>query len=503
MAFFRASGILLHPTSLPGRFGIGDMGSEAFKFIDFLSASGQTYWQILPLNPTGYGDSPYQCFSTFAGNTLLISPEKLKDEGFLSQYEIDQTHELPAGEVSSAAAQDVKGKLLWKAFERFRASQKEEIRSAYDSFCAENAVWLDDYALFQALRDANEHKAWNEWDESLVKRDESALNKAREELGDQIYAQKFYQYVFFKQWSELRAYANGKDIKVIGDLPIYVSHNSADVWCNPTQFKLNEDGSPAVVAGVPPDFFSATGQLWGNPIYNWDAMRNDEFAWWVERVRFILHTVDITRIDHFRGFEGCWEVPGKDETAENGEWVGVPGRELFETLKEKLGELPFIAEDLGFITPEVEALRDEFGFPGMKILHNAFSDPKNMDLPHNYIRNCAVYTSTHDNDTTVGWFRTLFGEDGLPNQYGQYCLDYLDSDGGEINWDIIRVALASIADTAVVPVQDLLGLGNESRMNLPASTDGNWKWRFHENDLTDEIAARLKKLTEMYGRKYD
>lgn len=503
MVFQRASGVLLHPTSLPGRFGIGDFGPEAQKIIDFLSNAGQTYWQILPLNPTGYGDSPYQCFSTFAGNTMLISPEKLRDEGFLSQEELDETPDLPEGQVSSAETQESKGRLFKKAFERFRASQKGELKSSYDTFCGENATWLEDYALFQALRHANDLKPWNEWAEPLAHRNEAALNQARGELGDAIYEQKFYQYVFFKQWNELLAAAKEKGIQIVGDIPIYVSHNSSDVWCHPNQFKLNEDGSPAVVAGVPPDYFSKTGQLWGNPIYNWDAMREDGFSWWVERVRFALTTVDLTRIDHFRGFEGCWEVPGKDETAENGQWVSVPGRELFETLKEKLGELPFMAEDLGFMTPEVEALRDDFGFPGMKILHNAFSgDPKHSDLPHNYIRNCVVYPGTHDNDTTVGWFRGTFGDDGLPNQYGQFCLDYMDSDGSEINWDMIRLALASIADTSIFAAQDLLGLGNEARMNLPASMDGNWSWRLMPGQLTDEIAARLKKLTEMYGRKY-
>lgn len=502
MEFSRASGVLLHPTSLPGRFGVGDLGIEARKFIDLLAAAGQTYWQILPLNPTGYGDSPYQCFSTFAGNTLLISPEKLQEEGFLSPEEIAEIPELPDGEARFGEALEIKDKFLSRAFERFRASKKQELHDAYDAFCAEQAGWLEDYALFQALRHANELKPWNEWDASVARRDEEALEQARGELGEDIYAQKFYQYLFFKQWNDLRAYAREKGVGIIGDVPIYVSHNSADVWCNQERFKLNDDGKPAVVAGVPPDHFSKTGQLWGNPIYDWEAMRNDGFGWWVERIRFMLQTVDITRIDHFRGFVGCWEVPGEDETAENGQWVDVPGRELFETLRERLGDLPFIAEDLGFVTPEVEALRDDFGFPGMRILHNAFGgDAKHNDLPHNYVRNCVAYTGTHDNDTTVGWFKNQFDEQDQISPYGAAALNYLNSSGEEIHWDMIRAILASIANTAVIPLQDLLGLGNEARMNLPATADGNWKWRFKEGDITEEIVGRLKNLTEIYGRK--
>ncbi len=491
----------MHLTSLPGRFGIGDMGAEAREFIDFLASGGQTYWQILPLNPTGYGDSPYQCFSTFAGNTLLIDPVKLEAEGFLSAREIDEIPGFSEGMADYGGAIELKSALLKKAFERFRVSKKEELRSAYEAFCGENSNWLDDYALFQALRNANELKPWNEWDESLAKRDEGALDNARRELEEEIYAQKFYQFLFFRQWDELRAYAREKGIKFIGDVPIYVSHNSADVWCEPRLFKLNEDGSSAFVAGVPPDAFSSTGQLWGNPVYDWDEMRKENFSWWARRIRFTLKTVDITRIDHFRGFYSYWEVPGENKTAEHGEWVDVRGYELFGALKDELGELPFIVEDLGYMTPEIYKMRDDLGYPGMRILQFAFGgDGKHNDLPHNYIRNCAAYTGTHDNETAAGWYKAQFDKEGKISIYGERCLKYLGSTGEEINWDMIRALLASVADTAIIPAQDLLGLGNEARMNLPATADGNWKWRLKPDELSGGIAERLKEMTEIYGR---
>jgi 4-alpha-glucanotransferase len=503
MPFQRASGILLHLTSLPGRFGIGELGPEAFEFIDFLARSGQAYWQVLPLNPTGYGDSPYQCFSTFAGNTLLISLQKLADDGFLSPEELDGAPQFAEGSADYGGVIALKGELLKRAFTRFTDSNREDLQQAFDGFCAENSWWLEDHALYQTLREANDFRQWNEWDEKLAKREAAALEAAREQFAGQIREQKFYQYLFFKQWNELRAYAREKNVKFIGDVPIYVSHNSSDVWCEPHLFKLNEDGSSSFVAGVPPDAFSKTGQLWGNPVYNWDAMRAEEFGWWVKRVAFTLQTVDVTRIDHFRGFAEYWEVPGKDKTAEQGQWVGVPGRELFETLKEKLGELPVIVEDLGFITPDVEKLRDDFDFPGMKILQFAFgSDASHPDLPHNLPRNCATYTGTHDSDTAVGWFKDQFDKQGNISPYGEYCLKYLNSDGAEINWDFIRVLSASVADTVIILAQDLLGLGNEARMNLPATLDGNWKWRLQPGELTDEIADRLGEISATYGRKF-
>lgn len=506
MNFPRASGVLLHPTSLPGDFGIGDLGDEAFKFVDFLEKSGQTYWQVLPLGPTGYGDSPYQCFSAFAGNTNLISPQKLADEGFLSLDEINRKPNFPVGKVDFGAVYEWKNELLKRAYERFRLTTSVDLRGRFETFCQNTASWLEDYALYRAVKYSQDQKAWYQWSDPLKLRDARALNEAREHLHEAIQAQKFYQFLFFSQWLAVKKYANDKGIKIVGDVPIFVALDSADVWCNPQEFKLNSDGSPQVVAGVPPDYFSATGQLWGNPIYNWDAMRRDNFRWWISRVEFTLKTVDIVRVDHFRGFAAAWEVPGGEPTAVNGQWVNVPGKELFNALQNAIGDLPFWAEDLGVITPDVEELRDGFGFPGMRILQFAFGgDAKNLDLPHNYIQNCVAYTGTHDNDTTVGWFHSHAGA-GSTRDAGQisrehdFCLKYLNSDGKEIHWDFIRALWASVANTAIVPMQDLLGLGTEARMNLPASTSGNWQWRAKDGDFSEEIRDRLRELTEIYGR---
>lgn len=495
MHFERASGILLHPTSLPGEYAIGDLGPQAYAFVDFLVKAKQTYWQILPLTPTGWGDSPYSSFSAFAGNTLLVSPQKLLDAGLLS--------EVPAvaggsgsTNVDYGAAYELKTRILRDAFENLH-NASDELRARFDSFVDTNASWLEDYALYRAIKASRDQKPWFEWEDRLKLRDESALHEASEELRESVSAEKFYQFVFFDQWSELRGYANSNGVKIVGDAPIFVALDSADVWRHREQFKLNPDGSPKVISGVPPDFFSNTGQLWGNPIYDWDAMREDGFAWWVARIRQSLKLVDIVRIDHFRGFAGAWEVPGGNPTAEHGEWVDAPGRELFTTLREALGELPFWVEDLGFMNSEVDALRDDFDLPGMRILQFAFGgDPRNQALPHNYIRNCVTYTGTHDNDTIVGWWQSLAPD----SEAREFCLKYLGTDGSEINWDMIRSALSSIADSAVIPLQDLLGLDSTARMNLPASMDGNWQWRFHENDLTDELTNRLRELTETYGR---
>ncbi len=507
MNFPRASGILLHPTSLPGRFGIGDFGAEAYKFIDFLAEAGQSYWQILPLGPTGFGDSPYQCFSAFAGNTLLISPQKLAAENFLTAKEINSAPSFPAERVNYGEAIRWKNDLLKKAFERFRLTTSVDLRGGFETFSQNAAFWLDDYALFRALKLGNNQVSWLEWDAPLRLRDEDALKQARENLHEEIQAQKFYQFLFFRQWTELKNYCAAKKIKIIGDVPIFVALDSADVWRNPSQFKLSADSSPKVLAGVPPDYFSKTGQLWGNPIYDWKRMQADNFRWWTRRVRFTLETVDIVRVDHFRGFAAAWEVPGGEETAENGRWVNVPGKELFAALIGALGDLPVIAEDLGVITPDVEDLRDSLGFPGMRILQFAFGGgTDNHDLPHNYIKNCAAYTGTHDNDTSVGWFHSHVGAGSTRNaaeisREHDFCLDYLESDGSEIHWKLIRAVWASVADTAVAPMQDLLGLGNEARMNLPASDSGNWQWRCRTGDFSMEIAARLRKLTKIYGRK--
>jgi 4-alpha-glucanotransferase len=506
MTFPRASGILLHPTSLPGRFGIGDLGDQAYRFADFLVAGGQSLWQLLPLGPTGYGDSPYAFYSAFAGNTLLISPERLFEQGLLDRTDLDETPSLPAERIDFERVHKSKELVLEKVIARYQRSTDTELRSAFETFAEQNASWLDDYALFRALKTAHGGVAWHDWESPLVHREPEALARARVDLHDQIEAQKFFQFLFFKQWFALKAYCNERSISLIGDIPIFVAQDSADVWTNPDQFKLNPDGRPIVVAGVPPDYFSATGQFWGNPLYNWERMLADGFRWWIERVRASLQTVDIARIDHFRGFAACWEIPGGDTTAERGRWVEAPGRELFTAIRKALGELPIIAEDLGVITPDVERLRDGFGFPGMRILQFAFSsDTKSIDLPHNYHRNVVVYTGTHDNDTTVGWFNSVAGAGSTrtAEQIGaerNFCLKYLNTQGTEIHWDFIRAVLSSVADTAIVPLQDLLGLGTEARMNLPNSTQGNWSWRFNQQALTESHADRLREMTETYGR---
>jgi 4-alpha-glucanotransferase len=508
MSFPRSSGILLHPTSLPGRFGIGDLGDEAYRFVDFLAASRQSLWQVLPLGPTGYGDSPYQCFSAFAGNTLLISPERLLQEGLLAQEDLARAPHFPGERVEFGQLITFKNALLEKAFERFKRTTDKGLRASFEQFTHQASSWLEDYALFRALKDAQGGKAWNEWEPGLARRDASHLATARERLQEEIYAQKFYQFLFFKQWDALKDYCHERSIKIVGDIPIFVARDSADVWMHPDQFKLDEAGRPLVVAGVPPDYFSATGQLWGNPIYNWDRMLADGFSWWIERVRATLRIFDIVRVDHFRGFAASWEIPGKDKTAERGAWVEVPGRELFTAIREALGDLPIIAEDLGVITPDVETLRDHFRLPGMRILQFAFgSDTLNHDLPHNYIKNCVVYTGTHDNDTTVGWFTSRAGEGSTRDaeqieRERRFCLDYLNSDGREIHWDFIRAVLSSVADTAIIPLQDLLGVGNDARMNLPNSTSGNWSWRYKAGALTGELGERLKKLVRVYGREH-
>ncbi len=505
MRFPRSSGVLLHPTSLPGPFGIGDLGPNAELFVDFLYASGQKLWQVLPLGPTGYGDSPYACYSAFAGNTLLISPERLISEGLLTESDVDSI-ESNSVRIDFAAVHSHKDKLLRRAFERFRTLADQGLHNAFKDFSHTQREWLDDYTLFRALKNSNDGKLWSEWPREQALWDRSALVKAQATLAEEIEAQKFYQFLFFQQWSALKRYCKLRGIKIIGDIPIFVALDSADVWTNPEQFKLDADRKPIVVAGVPPDYFSETGQYWGNPIYNWEGMLADGFKWWIKRVQAAFTMFDIVRVDHFRGFAASWEIPGTDKTAERGRWVNVPGKELFSAIRNQLGQLPIIAEDLGVITPDVEELRDALGFPGMKVLQFAFGgDSSSGDLPHNYKRNLVVYTGTHDNDTTLGWFEGGVGESSTREASEidferTFCMKYLNSDGREINWDFIRAALSSVADTAITPLQDILGLGNEARMNLPNSTSGNWSWRFEEGASTQDIAFRLLDLTRTYGR---
>ena len=507
MRLNRSSGILLHPTSLPGRFGVGDFGGEAYKFVDWLAAAGQTFWQVMPLGPTGYGDSPYSAFSAFAGNTNLVSPERLVESGLLADADIrDVPDGLTAERVDYGKVIDYKRGLLEKAHKNFVAKMKDDegLRRDYEGFLDFASAWLDDWALFAALKDEYAGQPWNTWAAALVRREPTAVEVACTSFAEQVEAHRFFQYVFFQQWLQLKKYANERGVRVVGDMPIFVAHNSADVWAKPELFKLKDDGSPEAVAGVPPDAFSRTGQLWGNPIYDWERMRRDGFAWWVARVRETLKIVDVVRLDHFRGFAASWEVPAEHETAEHGRWVEAPGRALFETLRRAQGgELPIVAEDLGTITPDVHALRDEFGFPGMRVLQFAFGgDPHDTHLPHEYTHNTVAYTGTHDNDTVVGWFEQRSREDApeWEKRERDLCLKYLGTDGAEINWDFVRAAQMSVAVLAVAQLQDVLGLSSAARMNTPASTEGNWGWRYADGTLTDSLAARLRETTAIYGR---
>ena len=491
----RASGILLHPTSLPSRFGIGDFGPDAYRFVDALVEMGQKLWQVLPLGPTGYGDSPYQCFSAFAGNPLLISLERLVEENALSPDDLNAVPSFPAHQVAYGDVIEFKQALLYRSYIYFLQYASAERHAAFEAFCADNADWLDDYALFMALKAAHKGEAWTAWQDDVARRTATALSRARSQLADAIQKQKYLQFQFFRQWHALKRYANEKGVKIIGDIPIFVAFDSADVWAHRELFHLDERGKPTVVAGVPPDYFSPTGQRWGNPLYRWDVMAKQGYQWWIARCRAAFAMFDYVRIDHFRGFEAYWEVPASEPTAVNGRWVKGPGKAMFQAVQNALGQLPIIAEDLGVITPEVKALRDALGFPGMRVLHFAFvADASSDFLPHNYVRNTVAYAGTHDNDTTIGWFEKL---DPVTRQQ---VLDYTGSDGTQINWALIRLLLMSVADTVILTLQDVMGLGSEARMNLPGRADGNWQWRFTWDQLTDDIQARLRKLTAIYGR---
>lgn len=503
MRFPRSSGLILHPTSLPGQYGIGDFGTSAYAFVDWLADAGQKLWQVLPLGPTGYGDSPYQLFSAFAGNPLLIDLDSLATEGWLDDADLAAAPAFPEDEVDFGRILAWRLPLLRKAAARYLANPAED----YEDFCLRNAPWLDDFALFMALKDENAGAVWNCWPSELARREENALQNARTRLSTSIGAQKFAQYLFFRQWFRLKEYARERGIRIMGDLPIYVAHDSADVWANPELFLLEEDGSCAFVAGVPPDYFSATGQLWGNPIYRWDVLEKRGYGWWIERLRATLALVDLVRLDHFRGFEAYWQVPGGEPTAINGEWVKGPGATFFAAIESAMGKLPLVAENLGVITPEVEQLLERFEYPGMAILQFAFgTDPQAFDFrPHNYPRNRVAYSGTHDNETTVGWWTTAGSGDTTRSteeveSERAFARKYLNTGGDEINWVFIRTLMASVADTVLFPVQDVLGLGNEARMNLPGSLGRNWTWRMRSGALRQEHAARLRDLCETYER---
>jgi len=495
MSFPRTSGILLHPTSLPGRFGIGDLGPQAYGFIDFLAASHQRLWQILPLGAPGFGNSPYLAYSAMAGNPMLISPDRLEEKGLLAASDLEALPNLPQDWVDFDGAVALKMPLFRKAFQAFKAQGD---RGAFEAFCQEKASWLENYALFMALKQAHQGSGWTAWEPGLAKRDPAVLDQWRDRLTEEIEFQKYLQFEFFSQWSALRTYANDRGVQIIGDIPIYVAHDSVDVWANPENFCLNpETGYASLMAGVPPDYFSATGQLWGNPVYNWDYLQRHNFAWWVQRFKSLLDYVDIIRIDHFRGLQAYWVVPEGETTAMNGWWVEAPGYAFFNCIREHFGKLPIIAEDLGIITPEVDALRDTFDFPGMKILQFAFdSGVENPYLPFNYPHgNCVVYTGTHDNNTTVGWF----GDRSLTDQWK--VVNYLGHRSFHgIHWDLIALALGSVANQAITPLQDVLGLGTQARMNFPSQAAGNWGWRYRSEHLTPNLRDRLGQLTQAYGR---
>ncbi|MGB9691871.1 MAG: 4-alpha-glucanotransferase [Candidatus Sumerlaeaceae bacterium] len=501
----RLAGILLHPTSLPGPFGIGDLGSQAYRFLEWMQSAGLAYWQVLPLGPTSFGDSPYQCFSAFAGNPLLISPEQLVAEGLLTPEEISPPP-FPAHRVDYGWVIQWKRELLQKAFRRFFDDKFTWLREEFVRFAARQDVakWLDDFALFMACKDSHGGAPWYTWEPELCSFRKSALQKARKQFAELIDYHRFAQFLFFRQWDALRAECHRRGIEMIGDAPIYVAYDSADVWAHQELFLLDEHGTPTHVAGVPPDYFSVTGQLWGNPIYNWKLMERQGFEWWVDRMRSIFALVDIVRLDHFRGFMGYWSVPYGSPTAETGQWVRGPGRKLFEVLKRYLGSLPIIAEDLGEITTDVVAVRKEFGFPGMRVMQFAWSvittdpfvpDPNNPFMLHHHDANTVVYTGTHDNDTTIGWWR----HSSKPEE--RTCMQlYLATDGNAANWDLIRASFMSVANTAIVPAQDFLGLDSDARMNFPGRAEGNWTWRLTEGQLTHDLARRIWSMLLLYER---
>jgi 4-alpha-glucanotransferase len=493
----RAAGILLHPTSLPSSYGIGDLGDQAIAFLDWAQSAGMRIWQVLPLNPPGYGESPYGCLSSFAGNPMLISPQRLLQDGLLDAEDVADLPRFSDDNVEFGPVNAYKFDLLRLSWRRFQERASDELRAELAAFVAspEQAEWLGDYALYMTLKNLAGGGPWWHWDAAYVARDAKALKRARRQHADDLRFWEYVQFQFFRQWSVVRAAANARGIQIMGDVPIYVARDSADVWGNRELFQLDDRGEPTVVAGVPPDYFSATGQRWGNPLYRWDAMRETDYRWWVARVRTNLRFADVIRLDHFRGFAAYWEVPASEETAVHGRWMPGPGIALFDALRDALGELPLVAEDLGFITEEVHELRRRAGLPGMKILQFAFAEDDSPHLPHRYDSETVAYTGTHDNDTARGWF-----ERASPVER-ENALSYLGcASANDIAWGLIRTAYTSVADIAIVPVQDVLDLGSEARMNTPGAERGNWSWRLRAGSLTHENAARLRRLATLTGR---
>lgn len=494
MKYERSSGIILHPTSLPGPYGIGDIGPEAHRWVDYLVELGCKLWQVLPLGPTGYGDSPYQCFSAFAGNPYLISPDALLADDLLHANDLVDHPRFPADQVDYGPVISWKLGLLDRAFNRFQNLGSPELKAGYAAFQSAQAVWLEDFALFMAIKEAHGGAPWSTWEAPLRDRQPQALAESRQTLAVAIQRQVFRQFLFFRQWNALRQKANAQGIRIVGDAPIFVAHDSADVWAHPELFYMDKAGNPTAVAGVPPDYFSPTGQLWGNPLYRWDVHAASGYEWWLARLNAVLQLVDIIRLDHFRGFAGYWEVPAGMPTAEKGRWAPGPGADFFSHVQQALGDLPLIAEDLGEITPDVVELRESFNLPGMKILQFAFGgDPDEKFLPHNYPRNCVVYTGTHDNDTTWGWYRSA------PSQEQDFCRRYLGRPDQNIAWDMIRAVWSSVAMFALAPMQDVLNLGTEARMNFPGRPSGNWAWRMPPSH-DPRWDAGLKEFNFIYGR---
>jgi len=493
-AFERASGILLHPTSLPGPYGIGDLGPAAHAWVDQLVRAGQKWWQVLPLGPTGYGDSPYQSLSALAGNPLLISPECLVEDGLLDRADLAGT-DFPPDSVDFGRVIPWKNQLLDRAWTNYQAGRGTGLWADHDVFCTAQGHWLEEFCLFLALKDRHGGASWLTWPMPIRRREPAALRDARQSLAAAADRHRFVQFLFFRQWAQVRSHANQRGLKLIGDVPIFVSSDSADVWAHPELFQLDDACQPRVVSGVPTDYFSATGQLWGNPLYDWPTLKRSSYRWWLDRLRAILGQVDLIRLDHFRGFEAYWEVPAGETTAMHGRWVPGPGADFFEAALRHLGQLPLIAEDLGVITPAVEALRRRFHWPGMRILQFAFGGAvETRFLPHNFEPHTVVYTGTHDNDTTRGWYA------GITPEERRYFLRYTGRDGSDPTWDLIRLAWASVADLALSPLQDVLDLGSPSRMNRPGRPDGNWRWRYRTEMLGERALDRLAELTAIYGR---
>jgi 4-alpha-glucanotransferase len=491
----RRGGVILHPTSLPGPFGIGDLGPGAVRWLSWLQQAGIHVWQILPIGPAGEGHSPYHSLSAFAGNPLLISPERLLECGFLDEEDLKEKPDFQRDEVDFAGVVLYKRPLLHKAARRFLDVASTPLKSAFHAFCESNQAWLEDFVLFIAILEQRGGEQWVDWPQGLADRDPEALQSAREDLSEQMQRQRVIQFLVHDQWQRLRREARAAGILIFGDLPIFVAHNSADVWAHRHLFRLDAQGQPVVVAGVPPDYFSETGQRWGNPLYDWEIMKVEGYAWWMARVDHLLGQVDVIRLDHFRGFQAAWEIPAEEETALAGRWAPGPGESFFRALQEVFDELPFVAEDLGKITDDVVALREAFQLPGMRVLQLAFDGGGVPSfLPHNFEPNTVVYTGTHDNDTAVGWYTSA--SEGTR----RHCRRYLNSDGSDIAWDLIRAAWSSVAGWALAPMQDFLKLGRGARMNTPSRGQGNWTWRVRQGDLTRTLAGRIRDLNERYGR---